>query len=115
MASGTLWAVAEDVIAPAVVDHLLLIAAVWVDPGATDESAVYENNRRATREALEAGRHRGPRMSVDLLAVRDEPWNPFFLSQPTPPETKLKVMTYGIPPSTRRTAPVVKDEAALAK
>ncbi len=60
VASGTLWAVADDVIASEVVDNLLLIAAVWVDPGATDESAVYENNRRATREALEAGRRRTP-------------------------------------------------------
>jgi 5,6,7,8-tetrahydromethanopterin hydro-lyase len=77
VASGTLWAVADDVIATEVVDHLLLIAAVWVDPGATDESAVYENNRRATREALEAGR-RGTPDVVDLLALRDEAWNPFF-------------------------------------
>jgi 5,6,7,8-tetrahydromethanopterin hydro-lyase len=77
VASGTLWAVADDVIATEVVDHLLLIAAVWVDPGATDESVVYENNRRATREALEAGR-RGTPDVVDLLALRDEAWNPFF-------------------------------------
>jgi 5,6,7,8-tetrahydromethanopterin hydro-lyase len=77
VASGTLWAVADDVIAAGAVDGLLLIAAVWVDPGATDESAVYENNRQATRQALEAGLERAPDLG-ELLAGRDEPWNPFF-------------------------------------
>ena len=48
-----------------------------VDPGATDESAVYENNRQATRQALEAGLERAPDLG-ELLAGRDEPWNPFF-------------------------------------
>src|SRR5580692_11230471 len=49
VASGTLWAVADGVIAASTVDDLVLIAAVWVDPEAADEAAVYENNRLATR------------------------------------------------------------------
>jgi 5,6,7,8-tetrahydromethanopterin hydro-lyase len=77
VASGVLWAVADDVIGPDTVDADLLIAAVWVDPGAGDEEMVYDNNRRATREALEAGRRQRPDIA-ELLAVRDEPWNPFF-------------------------------------
>jgi len=77
VASGTLWAVADDVIAAGDVDHLLLIAAVWVDPAAADETAVYQNNRRATRLALEAGRDGTPDLG-DLLAGRDDPRNPFF-------------------------------------
>jgi 5,6,7,8-tetrahydromethanopterin hydro-lyase len=77
VASGVLWAVADAVIDPALVDGLLLIAAVWVDPGAADETSVYENNRRATRDALEAGRHRAPDLG-ELLARRDDPANPFF-------------------------------------
>ena len=77
VASGALWAVADDVVDGAEVDELLLIAAVWVDPEATEETAVYENNRRATRLALEAGRDRAPAIE-DVLAVRDEPANPFF-------------------------------------
>ena len=81
VASGVLWAVADEVIAAGEVDALLLIAAVWVDPEASDDTVVYGNNRRATREALEAGRHRAPDLG-DLLAVRDEPWNPFFRTQP---------------------------------
>jgi 5,6,7,8-tetrahydromethanopterin hydro-lyase len=79
VASGVLWAVADDVIAPDTVDDLLLIVAVWVDPGASDETAVYENNRQATRGALEAGLRRAPDLA-DLLAVRDQPGNPFFRS-----------------------------------
>ena len=80
VASGVLWAVDDGVISPDTVDSHLLIAAVWVDPGAADEETVYENNRRATREALEAGRHQRPDIQ-DLLAVRDAPWNPFFRAE----------------------------------
>lgn len=77
VASGTTAALSGGVIAADTVDDLLLIAAVWVDPGADDEAAVYENNRRATLEALEAGRHRAPDLA-DLLAHGDAPQNPFF-------------------------------------
>jgi 5,6,7,8-tetrahydromethanopterin hydro-lyase len=77
VASGVLEAVADGIIEAARVEELLLIAAVWVDPGADDEDTVYENNRQASREALEAGRLRAPAID-DLLAVRQEPWNPFF-------------------------------------
>jgi 5,6,7,8-tetrahydromethanopterin hydro-lyase len=58
------------------VDDLLLIAAVWVDPKADDEDAVYENNTEATRVALEAGARSLPRME-DVLAA-GEPWSNFF-------------------------------------
>ena len=77
VASGVLWAVADDVIAAAEVDELLLIAAVWVDPDAETEALVYENNRLATRHALEHGRHGRPELDA-LLAVADAPQNPFF-------------------------------------
>ena len=77
VASGVLWAVADDVIAPASVDDVLLIAAVWVDPEADSEALVYENNRQATRHALEQGRRRLPTLGA-LLAVADQPENPFF-------------------------------------
>jgi 5,6,7,8-tetrahydromethanopterin hydro-lyase len=77
VASGVLWAVSDEVIAPADVDELLLVAAVWVDPEAVVESLVYENNRQATRRALEDGLHRRPALD-DLLAVRDAPRNPFY-------------------------------------
>ncbi len=77
VAAGVLQAVADDVISSLDVDDLLLVAAVWVNPKATREGAVYENNHRATRLALEAGLLRTP--SVDeLMAIRDRPRNPFF-------------------------------------
>lgn len=77
VASGVLWAVADDVIDAEDVDDLLLIAAVWVDPKAGVEALVYENNRQATRQALGRGRLRQPALD-ELLAVADTPANPFF-------------------------------------
>ncbi len=43
-----------------------LIAAVWVDPGAESGALVYENNRQATRQALDRGRMRRPRPMLFL-------------------------------------------------
>ncbi len=84
VASGVMDAVADGVIEEALVDDLLLIAAVWVNPDAADEHLVYVNNREATRAALEAGRNRTP--SVDgALAVRDAPLNAYYLPPPAPP------------------------------
>jgi 5,6,7,8-tetrahydromethanopterin hydro-lyase len=77
VAGGVLEAVAEGVVAPDAADDLLLIAAVWVDPAATDEDAVHTNNRVATLLALRAGRDRLPPMD-ELLGVRSQPFNPFF-------------------------------------
>jgi 5,6,7,8-tetrahydromethanopterin hydro-lyase len=77
VASGVMDAVAAGAIAPEQVDELVLIAAVWVDPAARDERAVYRNNREATRAALAAGRRRLPALG-DALAARTRPTNPFF-------------------------------------
>jgi 5,6,7,8-tetrahydromethanopterin hydro-lyase len=80
VASGVLWAVSDAVIAPDAVDDLLLIAAVWVNPEASVERLVFENNRLATRQALEAGSLRRPSLA-ELLEVRDAPENPFYGSR----------------------------------
>lgn len=77
VASGVMDAVAAGAVAPAEVDRLLLIAAVWVDPAARDAEAVYRNNREATRAALEAGRQRRPALA-DVLSARARPANAFF-------------------------------------
>jgi 5,6,7,8-tetrahydromethanopterin hydro-lyase len=77
VAGGVADAVADGVVAPADVDSLALIAAVWVDPAARDAGAVYRNNRAATRAALAAGRERAPALD-DVLSARAAPWNPFF-------------------------------------
>lgn len=77
VAQGVLAAVAEGVIPADEVDDLVLVAAVWVDWAADDEEQVYTNNVSATRGALTAAAERRPALD-DLLAVRDEPQNPFF-------------------------------------
>ena len=58
---------------------LVLIVAVWVDPAASDEEAVFANNRDATTAALVMGASSGP--SIDLVLdtlTCDGPTNPFF-------------------------------------
>ena len=54
----------------------MLIAAVWVDPKANDEEAVYANNETATLAALRAGHDSLP-LASDVLAA-GTPANPFF-------------------------------------
>jgi len=78
VASGVLWAVADGIVAPELVDDLVLIAAVWVDPTAADESLVYGNNRTATRDALAAGASRLPTLE-EALGYRDRALNAYYL------------------------------------
>jgi 5,6,7,8-tetrahydromethanopterin hydro-lyase len=77
VASGVLSAVSDGLVPAGQVDDVLLIAAVWVDWDADDEEAVYANNVEATRDALAAAAEGRPTLE-ELLAVRDEPENPFF-------------------------------------
>ena len=77
MAGGVCDAVGEGLIAQGQIDDLCLIAAVWVDPAAADEEAVYANNRAATVAALRAGALRRPTLA-DVLAAGSEPANPYF-------------------------------------
>ena len=81
VARGVLTSVAEGVVAAEDVDDLLLIAAVWVDWTADDEETVYENNVQATSDALSSAAEGRPFLD-ELLAVRDEPENPFFRRGP---------------------------------
>jgi 5,6,7,8-tetrahydromethanopterin hydro-lyase len=77
VAAGVADAVAAEVVSEAEADDCVLIAAVWVDPLATDADAVFANNREATRRALEAGRAGLP-APADAVARRDDAWNPFY-------------------------------------
>jgi 5,6,7,8-tetrahydromethanopterin hydro-lyase len=77
VAQGVLRAVADGVVPAEDVDDLVLVAAVWVDWAADDEEEVYRNNLEATGDALAAGESGRPSLD-ELLAVRDEPQNPFF-------------------------------------
>lgn len=77
VAAGVADAVAEGVVPRDEVADLALVAAVWVNPQAADEDAVFANNREATLTALRNGRDGAPSVG-DVLAARDDPWNPFF-------------------------------------
>jgi 5,6,7,8-tetrahydromethanopterin hydro-lyase len=77
VASGVADAVAEGHVPPSDVDDLLLVAAAWVAWDANDDALVYEHNRRATRDALEAGKAGYPPLD-DVLAARAAPSNPYF-------------------------------------
>jgi 5,6,7,8-tetrahydromethanopterin hydro-lyase len=77
VAAGVTDALAEGTIDADAVDDLLLIAAVWVNPAAADEEAVFANNREATVTALRNARDGLPAVA-DVLAARDEARNPFF-------------------------------------
>ena len=77
VAAGVAQAVADGVIDRRLVDDLVLIAAVWVNPAAAGEEAVFANNREATLTALRNGRDGLPKVT-DVLVARDAPANPFF-------------------------------------
>jgi 5,6,7,8-tetrahydromethanopterin hydro-lyase len=78
VASGVLDAIAEGVIATSNPhpNELVLIAAVWVDPLATDADLVYANNRAATLLALRRGFADAP--LEELVALRNEPRNGYY-------------------------------------
>jgi 5,6,7,8-tetrahydromethanopterin hydro-lyase len=74
---GVLDAVADGLLEPT--DEILVLVAVWVDPGADDETAVRLANREAVRKALGAcveGRDR--EAALRLVAERDSLRNPFY-------------------------------------
>ena len=76
VAAGVMSALRKGAVAKSDADALLLIAAVWVNPEAVDEDAVYANNETATLAALVAGREGTP--TVDDILAAGEPQNPFF-------------------------------------
>ena len=77
VACGVADAVSEGIISEADADALVLIAAVWVNPAASDAALVYANNRAATREALRAGAAGLPALA-EVLSAREHPSNPYF-------------------------------------
>ncbi len=77
--SGVMDAVASGVIARSIVDDLVLLVAVWVDPDATDKVAVRAANREATYRAIEDAfnRDRDSRIK-ELLELRNTATNVFY-------------------------------------
>jgi 5,6,7,8-tetrahydromethanopterin hydro-lyase len=76
VAAGVQQAVRDGLIAYAHANDHVLVAAVWVNPAATDERAVFGNNRDATLAALTAARRRTP--TVEQVLAVTNPENPYF-------------------------------------
>jgi 5,6,7,8-tetrahydromethanopterin hydro-lyase len=57
----------------------VLLTAVWVNPNAQSDRAIYDNNRAAVRRSLEVG-ERGitPGEARRDLAIDRGPWNPYL-------------------------------------
>jgi 5,6,7,8-tetrahydromethanopterin hydro-lyase len=77
VALGVTRAVAAGDISVEDADRLLLIAAVWVNPAADDDRAIFEHNTEATQAALVNAIRGLPRVE-DVLAAADRPYNPFY-------------------------------------
>jgi 5,6,7,8-tetrahydromethanopterin hydro-lyase len=77
VAAGVADAVGEGIVSAADADRLVLIAAVWVDPEASDAGRVYANNRAATTAALRSGSAGQPKVA-DVLGSAGQPANPFY-------------------------------------
>jgi 5,6,7,8-tetrahydromethanopterin hydro-lyase len=80
VAGGVADAVAEGHIKLEDLDITVIITAVWVNPGADDAQAVYQNNRLATRTALANGAQMLPDAN-EMLKNRHKPFNPYFTPQ----------------------------------
>ena len=74
---GVLDAVADGLIEAT--GDLLVLVAVWVDPAATDETALRHANRAATRKAIGmCVEGRDPAAAAALVERRDALRNPFY-------------------------------------
>jgi 5,6,7,8-tetrahydromethanopterin hydro-lyase len=77
VAAGVADCVANGTIDADEVTDLRLVTAVWVNPQANDDEALYRNNRQATATALANGRLREPSVET-VLKTRGQITNPFF-------------------------------------
>ncbi|MGZ4430793.1 MAG: formaldehyde-activating enzyme [Gaiellales bacterium] len=76
---GVMDAVADGVLPIGLAGDLVLLVAVWVDPDATDETAVRLANRDATRRAIDDALAAAPAGRVNALAgMRHSPANAFY-------------------------------------
>ena len=77
VAAGVIDAHRKGVLRAEDADDLVLVAAVWVNPAADDEEAVYANNARGdARRARPPGRDDLP--SIGTVLDVGEPRNPYF-------------------------------------
>ena len=81
IAQGVLDAVAEELIPCS--DQILVFVAIYIDPGATDETAVRRASRGATFKAVRvAVRGRDPEAAHALVRRRDSITSPFYGGEP---------------------------------
>ncbi|MDX6568908.1 MAG: 5,6,7,8-tetrahydromethanopterin hydro-lyase [Gaiellales bacterium] len=76
---GVLDAVADGLLPAESIDELILLAAVWVDPAATDETAVRLANREAMRSVIAdavADTHTGE--LARMQSIRETARNAFY-------------------------------------
>lgn len=79
IAQGVLDAVAEGLIDAREAPELILLVPVWVDPGASDETAVRLANREATRAAVaDAVSPPKPKAVRELAARREQATNVYY-------------------------------------
>jgi formaldehyde-activating enzyme len=77
IARGVLDAVAEGLIPPS--GDLVVLVCVWLDPAASDETAVRDAARSATLNGLrQAVEGRDPEVAMDLVSRRDSVTSPFY-------------------------------------
>ena len=80
IAQGVLDAVADGLLPPP--DEVVVFVAAWVDPQASEETAVREANRAAVRRAIGvAVEGRDPEAARALVARRDALRSPFYGGQ----------------------------------
>jgi 5,6,7,8-tetrahydromethanopterin hydro-lyase len=77
IAAGVADALANGTVTEEQADSHVVIAAVWVNPDADDEDAVYRNNRESARTALANGAQQLPATAA-VIEARHSPSNPFF-------------------------------------
>jgi formaldehyde-activating enzyme involved in methanogenesis len=74
-------AVAEGLIPPS--GDLVVLVCVWIDPGASDETAVRDAARMATLNALRQAAHgREADVARSLVDRRDSVTSPFYGGEP---------------------------------
>ena len=77
IAQGVLDAVADGLLEPT--DDVLVLVCIWIDPSASDETAVRKAGREAVRKAIGlAVGGRDPAAARALVANRDEVTSPFY-------------------------------------
>jgi formaldehyde-activating enzyme len=77
IAQGVLDAVADEVIPPT--GDLVVFVCIWIDPGASDETAVRDAARMAVRTAIGVCVNgRDQEVALDLASRRDSLRSPFY-------------------------------------